>query len=51
MEKIKEMIWVHTTSKTTRNFDDNNSDSELRSPKFISFSLVMDQDVLYDLQL
>ncbi len=51
MEKIKETIWVRTTSKTTSDFDKSDDDSEPRPPKFISFSLLIDQDVLSDLQL
>ena len=51
MKKIKETIWVFTTSKTTSNFDKSNSNSESRLPKFISFSLLIDQDIWSDLQL
>lgn len=48
MEKIKETIWVHTISKTRSNFNDSNSNSKLGPPKFISFLLLIDQDILSD---
>ena len=51
MEKLKEMIWVHTTSKSMSNFDNSNGNNEPSSPKFISFSIVIDQDIWSDLQL
>ena len=51
MEKIKEMIGVRITGETTSNFDNSNDHNKSTSHKFISFSLVIDQDVLSDLQL
>ena len=51
MEKIKETIWVHITSKTTSDFNENDSDNKPRPPKFISFLLSIHQDVLSYLQL
>ena len=42
---------VCTTSKTTSDFDESNGDSKPRPPKFISFLLSINQDVLSDLQL
>ena len=42
MEKIKKMIWVYTTNKTTNYFDDSDGDTKPRSPKFIRFLLVID---------
>ena len=51
MEKIKEMIGVRTISKTMSNLDVNNIDNKLRPAKFISFSLMVDPNVLGDLQL
>ena len=51
MEKIKETIWICTTSKTISNFEESGGDSKSKPPKFISFLLLIDQDVLSDLQL
>ena len=51
MEKIRKTIKLRTTSETTSNFDKSNSNSKSRSLKFISFLLLIDQDILGDLQL
>ena len=49
MEKIKKIISVYITSKTISNFDKNNGNSKSRPLKFISFLLLIDQDVQSDL--
>ena len=51
MEKIKKMILIHIISKTTSNFDYSNCDSNPRPLKFMSFSLLINQNILSDLQL
>ena len=42
MERIKEMIRVYTTGKTTSNFDKSNEESKLGFLQFISFLLLID---------
>lgn len=51
IEKIKDTIWVYIFSKIINHINNGNSDSKVRSPKFISFSLLINQDILSDLQI
>ena len=49
--KDKKTIWACITSETTSNFDKSDKISKSRPPKFFSFLLLIDQDVLSELQL
>ena len=49
MKKIKKTILGRSTSKSTNDFDKSNGNSKPRPPKFISFLLLINQDVLNDL--
>lgn len=45
IQKMKDIIWIYIISKTITNFNYNNGNNNSRPFKFISFSLLIDQNI------